>query len=471
MDIKSGLFWNTLQQVGQLGFAFLSTVILSRLLSPDDYGLYGIIMIFINISGMLSDSGIGGYIIKKKDISPIYYNTLFVYNLGISIILYIILFFSAPLVGHIYDNTSIIGAIRLVGVVIILYAFSITQYSRLLKEMRFKQLAIIALISGFIAFVVAILLAKIGYGFWALIWQQIVMVGLSTILYVCVTRNIPSIQFEFIVFKEEFRFGSYLFVSSLFKTITDNISNNFIGKIFTLKEAGFFVQANRLQSYPNSMVTNVVDRTFFPIFSKMNNETNELAIRVAKLRLLVYSLLFPLFAFIIVFGGNIVTLVLGSNWADCIQYFRILMFASFPMLIKAMNRNVLKSTGYTKQIFLIECCSTIFLLLSLGVAFLANSMIVVLLCVVATQYLSAYLSIVMTSKILKESISKQILEIVKYLPITFIPILLSLLDFKNSNLGNLLAVISFIIMILIYCINDNSEYRQLLRVLLNRKIK
>ena len=132
------------------------------------------------------------------------------------------------------------------------------------------------------------------------------------------------------------------------------IGNNIIAKIFSMNIAVLYVQAVRLQNYPLSMVSNVVDKTFFPIFSKMNDDWRLLKEQICKLRRLLYAVLFPLFSVAICFAKPIVSIVLGEKWLGSVSYFQILMLASFPLLVKALNRNVLKSFGFTAVIFRIE---------------------------------------------------------------------------------------------------------------------
>ena len=341
---------------------------------------------------MLADSGIAGYIIKKQNVTPIYYDTLFVYNMCVSGIMYLFLFFSAPFIADFYEKEMLISVIRILGLVLLLHAFSITQFTRLLKDLQFHKLALISIVAGVAALCVALLLAYRGLGIWALIFQQLVLVALTTILYLVVNRRIPHFRFDMRVFKEQFAFGINLFGSSVLMAITNNIGNNIIAKIFSMNIAGLYVQAVRLQNYPLSMVSNVVDKTFFPIFSKMNDDWRLLKEQICKLRRLLYAVLFPLFSVAICFAKPIVSIVLGEKWLGSVSYFQILMLASFPLLVKALNRNVLKSFGFTAVIFRIEVYSAVLLLFCLFIAFLFKSILVVLLAVVLGQSFSALFS-------------------------------------------------------------------------------
>ena len=225
-------------------------------------------------------------------------------------------FFTAPFIADFYEKEIVISVIRILGLVLLLHAFSITQFTRLLKDLQFHKLALISIVAGVAALCVALLLAYRGLGIWALIFQQLVLVALTTILYLVVNRRIPHFRFDMRVFKEQFAFGINLFGSSVLMAITNNIGNNIIAKIFSMNIAGLYVQAVRLQNYPLSMVSNVVDKTFFPIFSKMNDDWRLLKEQICKLRRLLYAVLFPLFSVAICFAKPIVSIVFGgrSGW-------------------------------------------------------------------------------------------------------------------------------------------------------------
>ena len=463
-SVKFGILWNSLQQFGQLGITFVSTIILARLLTPEDYGIYGILMIFISVSEMLADSGIAGYIIKKQNVTPIYYDTLFVYNMCVSGIMYLFLFFSAPFIADFYEKEMLISVIRILGLVLLLHAFSITQFTRLLKDLQFHKLALISIVAGVAALCVALLLAYRGLGIWALIFQQLVLVALTTILYLVVNRRIPHFRFGMRVFKEQFAFGINLFGSSVLMAITNNIGNNIIAKIFSMNIAGLYVQAVRLQNYPLSMVSNVVDKTFFPIFSKMNDDWRLLKEQICKLRRLLYAVLFPLFSAAICFAKPIVSIVLGEKWLGSVSYFQILMLASFPLLVKALNRNVLKSFGFTAVIFRIEVYSAVLLLFCLFMAFLFKSILVVLLAVVLGQSFSALFSMFYLKKKCALELRKQLFDILVFFPCAIIPALLQYIVSDNVWIQMSTYIVSFLAMIVFYSFRGYEEYLRFYRM-------
>lgn len=459
--IKNGVLWNSLQQFGQLGINFLSTILLARFLAPEEYGIYGVLIIFVSISEMLSDSGIAGYIIKKQDVSSIYYDTLFVYNVSIGIVMYLILFLVAPLIAKFYEDEMLTSAIRILGLVILLYAFSITQYTRLLKNLQFKRIAVINIISGSIALCIALYLAYMKQGIWALIYQQLLFVLLTTVGYLIANRHIPHFRFNFQVFKEQFGFGINLFCSSILDVIVNNVNNNVVAKLFNMNIAGLYTQAARLQNYPLSMISNVVDKTFFPVFSKMNNNWALLQNRICQLRKQLYAILFPLFSAIICFSYPIVYILLGKKWLHCIPYFQILMLASFPLLIKVLNRNVLKSLGYVKTIFKIEFYSALVFSVCLLACFLLKDVWVFLIAIVLSKAFSAVFGMLCIEKLTNMRFKQQIYDVLLFLPCAIVP---AISQYFMPNLLILkisIYIISLFFFAVLYSFIGCKEYLQL----------
>ena len=447
--LGAALFWNSLQSFGQLAINLLSLSVLSRILTPSDYGVYGILMVFISLSELIADCGIGGYLIKKKEITEIYYDTLFIYNMSVSILLYVIMFFFAPLISEFYNDNNLINAVRILGLVVIIQAFSITQRTRLLKNLRFKAISLITLVSSIIGFMVALVLAYNGFSFWSLIWQNIILCFFNSLLYCFVNRSIPRLHFDLYVFKEQFGFGINLFASSLLQTLTNNISNNVIAKIFNIRTTGLYLQANRMQNYPVSILTLIIDRTFFPILSKQNDNLEELRNNVYKIQRFLYAYMMPCFTFLICFAGEIVQIILGDQWLECVVIFQILMIASYFMLVKSMNRSVLKSLGYTFCILKIEIYTALMLAAILAIAILLNNLYVLASAIVVSQLISALCSMFYLKKKADFNLARQCVDFLTFIVIATIPCII--LFFGLNIWQRCISIIVIGVLILFFC--------------------
>ena len=428
--LGAALFWNSLQSFGQIAINLLSLFVLSRILTPSDYGVYGILMIFISLSELIADCGIGGYLIKKKEVTEIYYDTLFIYNMSVSVLLYVIMYVAAPILAEFYNDNNLIIAIRILGLVIIIQAFSITQRTRLLKNLKFKAISLITIISAATGFIVALVLAYRGYSFWALIWQNIILCATSSMLYVLVNRSIPHCRFNLDVFKEQFGFGINLFASSVLQTLTNNISNNVIAKVFNIRTTGLYMQASRMQSYPVSILTLIIDRTFFPILSKQSDNVELLRKNVYKIQRSLYAYMMPCFTVLICFAEEIISMVLGKQWLECTKLFQILMIASYFMLAKSMNRSVLKSLGHTYCILKIEIYSTIALGTFLIISVILENLYVLAFVVVISQLVSAICSMWYLRKMAKFNLYRQCVDFIIFFTIAITPCAIVLFEFS-----------------------------------------
>lgn len=196
MRFRTAIIWNVVSQFGQSGITFLSTIILARLLTPADFGIIGIVTIFIAFSQMMVDSEMGGALLRKKEVSRTDYSTLFYYNLAVSFLLYGILYFSSPLLADFYDRPQLTDVVRVISLTIIIHAFRVVQRIMIFRDLKFKIYAVINVISGIISLAVAIWMAHKGYGYWSLVWQQIVLALCHVVFLEIYNRFIPSLTFQ-----------------------------------------------------------------------------------------------------------------------------------------------------------------------------------------------------------------------------------------------------------------------------------
>lgn len=354
---------------------FITIVILGRLLSIEDYGIYGTMIVFIAVSEILIDSGFGGAIIQKKDVSQEDINTLFSINLIISILLYIIIFISAPLIEAIYGIEHLSLYFRIVGLVIIFFALSVVQNSLLIREMKFKKSAIINLSACILSTGCAVVLAYNNWGVWALIIQTVLNSMLMTVFLWASNR----IRIELKINKESLHslwsFGSNLLFSNILTTFVNNVSSNIIPKIGTLKQSGLYLQAYKLSSIPGNILTLTIDKSTFPVLSK-EKSTKELITKARDISKTILSVFTPIFPLMSLYSFAIITIVLGEKWGNASTYFQVLSWGGFALMLQSLSRNIMKSYGDSKTIFKVEIVktfitlTTILISIRMGILFL-----------------------------------------------------------------------------------------------------
>lgn len=361
---------------------------------------------------MLIDSGLGGYIVKKQNASAEDYSTLFYYNIVVSSFLFLTIYFIAPLIASFYGKIELTRLIRISNYNILIYALSIIQYISLLKRLEFKKIALINILANIIAFFISLVLILNDVGIASLIYQQVISSLLTCLGYFIHNRYIPKFKIYYTSLKEQFSFGISLLISNLLSTISSNITSNIIAKIAPLRETGLYVQANKLQSYPNAILTNVIDKTLFPIFSRMDN--TEISNRSNQLSIQLYAVFFPLFTLILLSSKYIFLILLGYKWLSAVWMFKIMFLYSYFALSKLMNRNLLKSIGETKQIFYNELFTFIAIATSLFAGSLFGNIRYILWGIVISQALSCIHSFILVGKCTKISIFSQVKKLAEF---------------------------------------------------------
>lgn len=399
------IIWSGISILGQSGITFLSTVILARMLTPDDFGLIGIVTIFIAFAQIVVDSEMGGALLKKPTVTNADYSTLFYYNLVVSILIFLLLYFTAPLIADFYSEEALTDIIRIISLTIIIHAFRVTQRIMIFRDLNYKIYAIINLVSGIVSLGVAILIAMEGYGYWALVWMQIVLAVMHVVCMQIYNRFIPSLTFSRESFRYQFSFGISLLGSDTTRTIANNISTNIIGKISSMQFTGYYTQVGRITNFCQNSITTMMDQTIFPMMARMENPLKVLNVYHRLLWILSAGLLLVTVLFL-VFAELIIRIVLGEEWMSTTEIFRILAISIPPASIQILCRNVIKTLGDTKKIFYLETVkSAIVIATLLAAAFAGN--IWVVWAIVVSQIISCVIWLVSTERQIKKHIAGQ----------------------------------------------------------------
>lgn len=386
--IRRGVFWNSLNSIARYGITFLGTIILARMLSPEDYGLIGILTVFISVAEVLIDAGLGGAVIKKNNATAIDYSTLTVYNLCASIVIYVIFFVIAPYVGSFYDKPVLERLLRLYSIVILIYSFTIVPRVQLIKQLRFKELSLISLISGIGGLVTAIVMAYLGFGTFSLIGQYICNALITTILVWVVSHYKITFQFSYASFKEQFAFGMNTTLANSLKAISENIYANVIGKTSSIHQTGYYTQSSRLSAVPTNFLSSLIDNTFFPIFSQ-ETDKNEFSTKLSRLNQRTCCITVLMFGSAVPVCHELILILLGEQWLEAEQTLEILLVGSMFMSIAFIGRNILKCLAKTFLILKIEIYLILFSFLLLVIASFGGYYYIVI-CLLCASIVKAF---------------------------------------------------------------------------------
>lgn len=340
-----GASWSFIDSIAGQGITFLVGLVLARLLTPEEYGLIGIIIIFIAVFNSIVDSGFSNALIRKNDAKDIDYNTVFISNLVLSVVLFGVLYISAPAISNFFNQPQLIPLLRVMGSIVIINAFAIIQRTILVKKVDFKTQTKVSLISSITSGVVGIGMAVGGLGVWSLVGQQISRQFLNSAFLWIYSRWYPKLQFSIQSFKELFTFGWKLLVSSLIDTVWREIYQVIIGKCYSPVALGQYTRAQQFASICSSNLTTVVQRVSFPVLSSVQDDKERLKNgykRIIKVAMLVT---FVLMLGLAAVAKPLVLSLIGEQWLPCVPFLQIICLQMMLYPLHSLNLNMLQVQG------------------------------------------------------------------------------------------------------------------------------
>lgn len=406
----NGMGWSALENLTRLGITFVVSIILARLLSPEEYGLIGILTIFIAIFNTIVDSGFTNALIRKQDATDIDYSTVFFTNLGLSIILAIILFFCAKPIAAFFERSELVSLTRVMSSIVVINALSIVQRVRTTKSIDFKTQTKITFISSIFSGAIGISMAYIGYGVWALVGQQISNQLFSTLLFWIYNRWVPKLVFSWRSFSELWHFGSKLLASSLLATAWNEIYQVVIGKCYSPVTLGLFTRAKQFSDLCSSNLTSVVQRVSYPVLSSIQDDKLRLKSAYKKV---IKATMLPTFVLMLGMAAcahSMIYVLIGDQWLNCVPMLQIICSYGMFYPLHALNLNMLQVQGRSDLFLKLEIIKKIIAIgpILLGIFvdvywMLIGSFVTSIIC----YYLNAYYS----GPFLDYSINEQVKDI------------------------------------------------------------
>ena len=385
-----GVLWSFVERFSVQGIQFVIMIVMARLLSPSDYGLIGMLAVFLAVSQSLIDSGFSQALIRKQNRTETDNNTVFYFNIVVGFILYAILYFVAPLVAKFYDTPQLCSVMRVVCISVVLNSFAVVQRALLTVRIDFKTQAKAALTAAIISGIVVIALAYNGFGVWSLVWQQLLNLGINTILLWMLTKWRPQKVYSWTSFRELFSFGSKMLASGLLDTLYRNIYPIVIGKLFSANNLGHYTRAHHFAEFPSSNLTGILQRVTYPVLCEIQHDDNRLSNIYRRFLKLSAYLIFPLMVGLSAVAQPLVNTVLGSRWSFCGQLLQVICFAMMWYPVHAINLNLLQVKGRSDLFLKLEiikkvmgisvlCLTAPFGLLIMCYGQIANSMIALII--------------------------------------------------------------------------------------------
>ena len=350
-EAANGMVWTAIQKYLTILVTFISGIVLARLLTPTDYGCIGMLAIFMVVSESIVNGGFGSALIQKKRPTQDDYSTVFYWNIAVAVFLYIVLYFSAPAIARFYNMPLLSDVLRVQGIVLIFYALCTVQANILRKQLKFKKIAIVMVITCIVSVTVTILMAYNGYGVWSLVAQNFITVSLPTIIYWVTNKWLPLLRFSKKSFKELFSFGFYTLLSSLLRNICNNIQGLLIGKFFSPSVMGYYSKALTTEHLSSHSISQVVEQVSYPLYAEVQDNNSRLISMIRRLTMTISFISFPLLFLLILLAKPIFIILYTDRWLDSIPFFQILCLAGLAICLQSVNSQPILAIGKSRLFF------------------------------------------------------------------------------------------------------------------------
>ena len=342
---KKGLAWSLIERFATEGVQFLFGILLARILSPDDYGLIAMPLVFLAVAQCFIDSGFSTALIRKPEIKEEDYSTAFYFNIGVGIVCYAVLFFSSPLIADFYNQPILSDLLKFTALATLFNPLCTVQQAILTRKMDFRAQAIISLFGAVISGVVGLVMAYRGFGVWSLVFQQVGGYVIRTLLFWVIVKWRPNKRWSTTSFKYLWGFGSKVLAQGLISNIYDNLYPIVIGKYYTANDLGNYTRARQFSKIPSVDVTGVLFRVVLPVFSSIQNEQERLRSVFSKMIKLSAFCIFPLMLGLSAVADPLVRVLLTDKWEGCILLLQVMCFNLMWYPIHAINLTILTAKG------------------------------------------------------------------------------------------------------------------------------
>lgn len=344
----SGMIWSALQRYSTMIIQFISGIILARLLTPYDYGCIGMLMIFVVLAESFIDSGFGSALIQKKHPTQEDYSTIFFWNLGMAVLLYVVLYFSAPAIARFYKIPLLCDVLRVQGVILFIYAFNIVQRNQLQKKLNFKVLSIVTITTSIVSLVVTIVMAYHGYGVWSLVTQFILTALIPALAFWFYIKWRPQLTFSWHSFKGLFSFGSYMFLTNILNQFSQQIQGLLIGKFYNPSTMGYYSKAFSTEKLASTSISQVITQVIYPLYAEMQDDKERLKSVIKSLTGILSYVTFPLLFILLLCAKSIFVLLYSDKWLGSVPYFQVLCIAGFAVCLQSVNLQAIAAIGEGK---------------------------------------------------------------------------------------------------------------------------
>lgn len=347
-------WWSTLEILARYGVQFVVMVVLARLLTPDDFGLIAMLLVFTSIGTLLVDSGFGTALIQRQRTTADDETTVFIFTTCAGIVTAAVLMLAAPTIAAFFNQPKLIELMRVIAVVLPLGAFAAVPDALLTMRLDFKARARAEVVASICSGVVAVILALRGFGVWSLAWQSIVSIGVRGILLWVYSGWRPRGHYRAASFRSLFGFGGYMLMSSLLGTVAVRLQSLMIGKLFDSSTLGFYTLAQNTQSAPASFMGQVLNRVGLPVFSTIAHDRKKLVVALRSSLRMATFLFVPCMIGIAVVSRPLIELLYGVRWISAAPILSVLALSAALWPVHVLNLAAISAQGRSDLFFRLE---------------------------------------------------------------------------------------------------------------------
>lgn len=452
-----GLKWSFLDNALNQGIRFVLGLVLARLLTPYDFGIIGIALIFVSISEDIVDGGFTNALIQKKTPSPVDYSTVFVTNLVFSAVLYAVLFLLAPYIAVFFNNPQLTSIVRVISIILLIDAFMFVAKVRLTKDLDFKRLAKISVSSSVISGIVGIIFALSGFGVWSLVFQQLTRHLLNTSFLWLTNKGGLSVRFSKKSFTSLFSFGSKLLITDLTISIYNQLVNVVVGKCYSPATLGQYSRAHQFSGLFSSTLNQIIQRVSYPALSKIQDDYERLLRAYRELIKTTSFVVFSLMLFLAAIAEPLITVLIGSKWLECVPYLQLLCFSRMLQPLLSINMNIFKVKGRSDLCLKLELTKRFLDLFSIALGILV-SIYWMLIGSIIVNVLAYLLNIYSSSRLLGYTMKRQLKDITPALMVAGLVSILAFLPIYFSNQYYVILPIQiFVWLVLLVVVSETTK--------------
>ena len=407
-SVFSNFIWRFAERCGAQLVTFIVSIVLARILMPEDYGTVALVTVFTAIMQVFVDSGLSTALIQKKNADDLDFSSVFYFNFVVCIILYLIMFFAAPLIASFYEMPELVSIVRVISLTIVISGVKGVQQSYVSRNMLFKRFFFATLGGTIFSAFLGIAMAYARFGVWAIVAQQLSNTAIDTLILWITVKWRPKLMFSWERLKGLLGFGWKMLASGLLDTIYNNLRNLLIGKIYSSSDLAFYNQGDK---FPKLIVTNIntsIDSVLLPAMS--NEQENKEKVKNMTRRSIMVScfIMAPLMIGLACCASNIVTIVLTEKWLPCVFFLQIFCITYMFYPIHTANLNAIKAMGRSDLFLKLEICKKV-----VGLVLLFSTIFISVKAMAYSLLISTLASMIINSWPNKELLNYSFLEQMK----------------------------------------------------------